>query len=69
MVPSTPVVTRHHPRVVAAGGAWLLAAAVVLGEALLALIGVRSLVLTAAALLAPGAALAGLLPGPVRRTP
>jgi hypothetical protein len=46
---------------------WVLAAVLVLGEVACALCGARSVALSALALLAPGWALAPLLPGPIRR--
>jgi hypothetical protein len=46
---------------------WVFAAVLVLGEMACALCGVRSVALSALALLAPGWAFAPLLPGPIRR--
>jgi hypothetical protein len=56
-------------RQIPASGLWLAAAALVVVEALSALAGVHALALTVAALLAPGLALAGLLPAAVREHP
>ncbi|MDO9354625.1 MAG: hypothetical protein Q7T55_13085 [Solirubrobacteraceae bacterium] len=47
--------------------AWCVAAALIFGELVLAVAGAGSLALAGAALLAPGLALSGLLPAPVRR--
>ena len=49
--------------------AWAFAAALVIGEAVLAIFGVRSVALASLALLAPGWALIPLLPAAVRRRP
>jgi hypothetical protein len=58
----------RYPALAAVPTTWRFAALVVLAEALAALAGWTSLPLAAAALLAPGFALAELLPAPLRRS-